>query len=105
MEAESQPSETGEITTQKMLDDLKTVVRDGEELIKATAGELGEKTRAAREKLASALAAAKETCAGLEEKAVAGAKATDKAIREHPYESIGIAFGIGFLIGILVNRR
>ena len=105
MEGKSQASETGEVTTQKMLDDLKTVVRDGEELVKATASELGEKTRAAREKLASALEAAKETCAGLEEKALAGAKATDKAIREHPYESIGIAFGIGLLIGVLVNRR
>ena len=105
MEAKSQASETGEVTTQKMLDDLKTVVRDGEELVKATASELGEKTRAAREKLASALEAAKETCVCLEEKALAGAKATDKAIREHPYESIGIAFGIGLLIEVLVNRR
>lgn len=105
MEAESKPSEAGDITTKKMLRDLKTVVRDGEELVKATAGELGEKTRVAREKLASALEAAKETCACLEEKAVAGAKATDKAIREHPYESIGIAFGIGLLLGVLVNRR
>jgi ElaB/YqjD/DUF883 family membrane-anchored ribosome-binding protein len=105
MEAKSQPSESGEVTTQKMLDDLKTVVRDGEELVKATAGELGEKTRAAREKLASALEAAKESCACLEERAVAGAKATDKAIREHPYQSIGIAFGIGLLLGVLANRR
>ena len=41
----------------------------------------------------------------LEEKAVAGAQATDKVIREYPYQSIGIAFGIGLLIGVLVNRR
>ena len=35
MEAKSQPSETGEVTTQKMLDDLKTVVRGLEPLEKS----------------------------------------------------------------------
>ena len=34
-----------------------------------------------------------------------GAKATDKVIREHPYQSIGVAFGIGVLIGVLVTRK
>ena len=41
----------------------------------------------------------------IEEKTTASAKATDRAIREHPYESIGIAFGIGVLIGVLINRK
>jgi len=41
----------------------------------------------------------------LEEKTKEAAKATDRTIREHPYESIGIAFGVGLLIGVLVARR
>jgi len=36
---------------------------------------------------------------------VTGAKATDKVIREHPYESIGVAFGVGLLIGVLATRK
>ena len=40
-----------------------------------------------------------------EEKAVDRAKAADKAIREHPYQTIGLAFGLGLLIGVLVRRR
>ena len=52
-----------------------------------------------------ALESAKATCQKLEEKAAAGARATDKIIREHPYQSIGIAFGLGLLIGVLVNRK
>lgn len=51
------------------------------------------------------LAKAKVTCHELEEKAVVSAKAADKVIRQHPYESIGVAFGVGLLIGVLVNRR
>ena len=85
--------------------DLKTVVRDAEELMKATAGQTGEKVSEARSRLTAALESAKETCQRLEEKAVAAAKATDQVIREHPYESIGLAFGLGLLIGVLVSRK
>ncbi len=40
-----------------------------------------------------------------EEKAVERAKAADKVIREHPYQTIALAFGLGLLIGILARRR
>lgn len=30
---------------------------------------------------------------------------TDEAVRSHPYESMGIAFGMGVLIGVLIGRR
>lgn len=73
--------------------------------MKVTADDLGEKAKDARDRLKVALAKAKESCSGLEDKAAAGAKATDKVIREHPYQSLGVAFGVGLLIGVLVNRR
>jgi ElaB/YqjD/DUF883 family membrane-anchored ribosome-binding protein len=60
-------------------------------------GELRAKLEAATEK-------AKEVCKRLEEKTVAAAKVTDKTIREHPYEAVGIAFGVGLLIGVLAMR-
>jgi ElaB/YqjD/DUF883 family membrane-anchored ribosome-binding protein len=90
---------------EKLLQDLKAVVHDGEELIKAGAADLSERGVAARERLAAALKAAKETGRKLEERAAAGARATDHAIREHPYQSIAIAFGVGILIGVLINRK
>jgi ElaB/YqjD/DUF883 family membrane-anchored ribosome-binding protein len=34
-----------------------------------------------------------------------GARATDEMVRSHPYQSIGIAFGIGALLGFLLTRR
>jgi ElaB/YqjD/DUF883 family membrane-anchored ribosome-binding protein len=85
--------------------DLKAVVRDAEELMKATAGQAGEKLTELRGRLATALESAKGTCRHLEEKTAAAAKATDRCIREHPYETIGVAFGVGLLIGVLVGRR
>jgi ElaB/YqjD/DUF883 family membrane-anchored ribosome-binding protein len=91
--------------TEKLLQDLKQVVHDGEEVLRAGVHELGEKGAEARERLATALENAKETGRRLQVHALNGAKATDKVIREHPYQSLGVAFGIGILIGVLVARK
>jgi len=90
---------------QRLAGDLKLVMRDAEDLLKATAGEAGEKVKEVRNRLASAMESARETCEKLQDKTVQTARATDHVIREHPYESIGIAFGVGLLIGVLVSRR
>src|SRR5258706_2738768 len=98
-------SEEIETSTEKLLRDLNAVVHDGEDLLRAGATALGERGLAARERLAAALQTAKETRRRLQARAVAGAKATDRLVHENPYRSIGIAFGVGMLLGILVNRR
>jgi len=94
-----------EVTFGKLVQDFKVVVHDAESLLKATAGELGDKAREARARLAASLDSAKGSFHRLEDKAVAGARATDRVIRDHPYQSIGIAFGVGLLIGVLVSRK
>jgi ElaB/YqjD/DUF883 family membrane-anchored ribosome-binding protein len=96
---------TTEQANARLASDLKAIVRDAEELMKATAGQAGDKVTELRGRLAAALESAKGTCHRLEEKTVAAAKATDRTIREHPYESIGIAFGVGLLVGVLVGRK
>jgi ElaB/YqjD/DUF883 family membrane-anchored ribosome-binding protein len=90
---------------QRLVADLEALVRDAEELLKATAGTAGEKVGELRARLAAGVESAKAACQGLEERAVAAAKATDRCIRDHPYETIGVAFGLGLLIGVLVGRR
>ena len=66
---------------------------------------LTERLEAARENLARAQERVSELYDGAREKVVAGAKATDKTIRKHPYESAAIALGVGVLIGFFVGRR
>ena len=102
---ETRSAEDIEASTEKLLHDIKAVIKDGEQLLKAGARELGERGQAARERLAAALEVAKDTQRQLQERVLASAKATNLLIREHPYESLGIAFGIGVLVGILANRR
>jgi len=96
---------TTEHSNERLASDLKAVVRDAEELMKVTAGQAGEKVAEMRSRLTAALESAKATCHRMEEKTVAAAKATDRTIREHPYESIGIAFGLGLLVGVLIGRK
>jgi ElaB/YqjD/DUF883 family membrane-anchored ribosome-binding protein len=88
----------------KLMQDLKMLVKDAEQLLKTGATDLGERGRELRQKLQASIEAAKTSCQNLEDKAMAGAKAADKVIRDHPYQAAGVAFGIGLLIGVLAAR-
>jgi ElaB/YqjD/DUF883 family membrane-anchored ribosome-binding protein len=85
--------------------DVGTLAEDARALLTATADVAGEKVGEARRRLAAALESGQELCGRVRDKAVAGAKATDEAVREHPYRAIGIALGVGALVGFLFARR
>jgi ElaB/YqjD/DUF883 family membrane-anchored ribosome-binding protein len=85
--------------------DMGTLAEDARALMAATADVAGEKVSEARKRLAAALERGKEICGRVREKAVEGAKAADEAVREHPYQAIAIAFGVGAVIGYLAARR
>jgi ElaB/YqjD/DUF883 family membrane-anchored ribosome-binding protein len=94
-----------ETKSDKLIKDFRTLAHDAEALLKATADDASDHAKRARARLMSALEAANDSIEQVEEKLAAGAKVADRAIREHPYESIGIALGIGFLIGVLISRK
>ena len=102
---QTKSAEEIEVSIDKLLRDLKAVIRDGEELLRAGARDLSERGGAAREKIAAALEVAKDTQSRLQSGALAGAKRADRLIRDNPYEAFGIAFGLGMLIGLLAKRR
>ena len=84
---------------------LQSLAADAQALLAATTDVAGEKVAEARKRLTAALEKGRETWESVQEKAVEGAKATDQVIREHPYQALGVAFGIGALVGFLVSRR
>ena len=81
------------------------LARDAQNLIDATADIAGDKVEEARNRLAAALDRGKEIYGRVREKAVQGAKATDQAVRENPYQAIAIGVGVGVIIGFLLGRR
>jgi ElaB/YqjD/DUF883 family membrane-anchored ribosome-binding protein len=82
--------------------DIGTLAEDARALMEATADVAGGRVSDARKRLAAALEQGKELYGRVREKAVEGAKATDEALHEHPYQAIGIAFGVGAFVGYLV---
>ena len=85
--------------------DLGTLAEDARALMTATADVAGEKVADARKRVADALESAKEIAGRVRDQAVDYAKAADEAVHEHPYKAIGIALGVGALLGCLVSRR
>jgi ElaB/YqjD/DUF883 family membrane-anchored ribosome-binding protein len=88
---------------------LRHMVSEAEQLLKSASSAGGEQFKAARERFETQLDRAKIELKDLEEAALYNAKraarATDEAVHEHPYVAIGIAAGVGALIGMLIARR
>jgi len=98
-----------EVNTDKLIEDLKVVIRDAEALIKATSAQTGEKIQEVRAKAEESLRQAKVRLTAAEAEALKQvrevADATEEYVRENPWQSIGVAAGIGLLLGVLISRR
>jgi len=98
-----------DVSREKLATDLKIVIADAEELLRATAGQMGEKAVVARERIQESLRGAKEKLARAEEvvvdKTKAAARATDDYVHDHPWGAVGIAAAVGLVIGMLISRR
>ena len=81
------------------------LIEDAQALLAATAHVAEEKVIEARRRLTAAIEKGREAWHTVQEKAIAGAKATDQVIRDNPYKSLGIALGVGVIIGYLLRRR
>lgn len=102
-------SNNAAVSREKLATDLRAVVTDTQELLNATAGQAGEKINAARaraeETLRSARARLTELGEAGAERARAAAMATDGYVHENPWQAIGGAAAIGFLVGWVLGRK
>jgi ElaB/YqjD/DUF883 family membrane-anchored ribosome-binding protein len=102
-------SASNDVSKEKLVADLKIVVADAEELLRATASQAGEKVSAARERITASLASAKvkltEAERALVEKTKEAAKVTDEYVHQNPWQAVGIAAMAGLVLGILISRR
>lgn len=100
---------SSDVSTDKLVEDLKVVMRDAEALIKATSAQTGEKIQEVRARAEESLRQAQTRLSALEDEALQRARevadATEEYVRENPWQSIGIAAGVGLLVGLLLSRR
>ena len=94
---------------EKLVSDMKVVVADVEETLRASAGVAGEKIADLRERISLRLRDAKDRLDEAEDallaKTKAAAYATDDYVNENPWRAVGIGAGIGLLLGIIIGRR
>ena len=94
---------------EKLVSDLKIVVADAEEILRATASQAGEKVGELRERIQERLRDAKirlqDAEAALVDKTKAAARATDDFVHEHPWQAVGVAAALGLALGVLIGRR
>lgn len=102
-------STTAQPSKDKLVDDLKLLISDAEELLKLTADQQGSKLDDLRARINSRVAVAKDRLGDAEAALVDSGKkavrATDDYVHENPWQSVGVAAGVAFLLGLLVSRR
>ena len=93
----------------QIVDEFTTVLNEAEDLLKKAGEETGEKARDFRARAEQKLLTAKLRIQELEGRAVdqakAAARVTDDYVHDHPWTSVGVAAGVGFILGVLLTRR
>lgn len=90
---------------EKLNQDFRTIVSDAQELLNATKGDLDEKAQQARTRLEERLENLRGKYDELGDTVRGKAEATDQMIREYPYHTLGLTFGIGLVLGMLMRRK
>jgi ElaB/YqjD/DUF883 family membrane-anchored ribosome-binding protein len=98
-----------QVTRERLMADVNAVLVDAEELLRQAAQASGEQAVELRKRAQSAVASAKARLTEAEHRIVDqakhAAKATDHWVHDHPWYAVGVAAGIGLLVGLVINRR
>lgn len=94
---------------EKLVVDIRAVIADAEEILRATADQTGEKIATLRQRIQERLLDARIRLDAAEavliDKTRAAARATDDYVHANPWQAVGIGAGIGFLLGLALGRR
>jgi ElaB/YqjD/DUF883 family membrane-anchored ribosome-binding protein len=98
-----------DVTKEQLIADFKTVVADAEALLKATVNQGGDELAAVRGKAEESIKAMKAKMADEQAAVLAfskdAAKSADIYVHMHPWTAVGVAAGVGLLVGLLSSRR
>jgi ElaB/YqjD/DUF883 family membrane-anchored ribosome-binding protein len=93
----------------RLVEDFSAVLAEAEDMLKRAATETGEKARDLRSQVEAKLLTAKLKMQELEGQAIdqakAAARATDDYVHDNPWQAIGVAAAVGFLVGLVISRR
>ena len=94
---------TGEdASLDQLAEDVSGLLREAETLVQTSGANLSQESKA---HLETALARMKARGERIKHQALSGARATDRVIRKYPYQSLGVVFGLGLVLGVLLRRK
>lgn len=90
----------------ELVENLRELIDEAESMIIRTAShQMDETVEELRERLQEKIDRMKAAYQQTEERVVDQVTAADKAIREKPYQSLGIAAAVGLAVGLFINRK
>ena len=96
-------------TREKLVDDFAEMLTEAEDLMKRAASETGDRAKDLRSQVEAKLLAARSRLQEMQgdalDSAKAAARVTDDYVHDNPWQAIGAAAALGFLVGLLMNRR
>ncbi|MGE7956612.1 DUF883 family protein [Pseudomonas sp. NPDC089530] len=100
---------TTKTAQETLMADFQALVSDTERLLEHTASLAGDQADELRTQIHDSLLRARETLQlteqSLRERGEAAVAATEDYVQNNPWQAVGIAAGVGFLIGLLATRR
>lgn len=90
---------------ERVVEDMRNIVRHTEGLIRAVPGELSVRQERAQERLHERVQNARETCGVMRQKWIARAKYADRKVHASPYRYLAGALAAGLLVGIVARRQ
>jgi ElaB/YqjD/DUF883 family membrane-anchored ribosome-binding protein len=97
------------VSQEKLVSDIRAVIADAEDILKATADQTGEKIANLRTRIQERVLDARIRLDAAEavliDKTRAAARAADDYVHESPWQAVGIGAGVGFLVGFILGRR
>ena len=97
------------VNRDRLVSDLKALMNDAEELLRATATQAGEKISVARQRIEQSLIEGKKAVADAEtalvKKSSEYAEIADDYVRENPWGAIAMAAGLGVMLGLLIRSK
>jgi ElaB/YqjD/DUF883 family membrane-anchored ribosome-binding protein len=102
-------SDPASSSADQLIGEFKSLMADAEALIKATEDHPSETINSIRNKALETISGAKDTLSNLEgnlsDKAKVVAAGADDFVHRNPWEAVGVAAGLGLLIGLFIRRR
>jgi ElaB/YqjD/DUF883 family membrane-anchored ribosome-binding protein len=93
----------------QLVSDLKRVMSDAEQLLHATAGQASTEIAGLRARIQETLASARVNLADAQavvvDKAKEAGRVADDYVHDNPWKAVGVAAGVGLIVGLLIGRR